>query len=79
MNNEPRPYDLSSPGEVDRLLREVEGYLHTCRKDHHGTDFKGRMYAIDALAKLRAEHRVRLADLPIGRVMTMTNRTVLKR
>jgi hypothetical protein len=47
--NAPRPYDLNDPTEVRRLLREVSGYLHACRREHHGTDFSGRMYAIDAL------------------------------
>lgn len=47
--NSPRPYDLSDPDEVRRLLREVSGYLNACRREHHGTDFSGRRYAIDAL------------------------------
>ena len=58
----PRAYDLADAGEVDRLLREVAGYLETCRRQHHGTDFQGRMFAADAMrefpatiAQLRAE------------------------
>lgn len=45
----PRPYDLRQSQEVWRLLREVRGYIHTCRAQHHGTDFDGRRFAIDAL------------------------------
>jgi hypothetical protein len=52
MNNVPRPYDLSDREEVKRLMREVRGYLHTCRIQHHGTDFEGRLHAIDAVEKL---------------------------
>lgn len=60
MGNEPRPYDLDDPLEVDRLHREVLGYLHTCRNDHHGTDRSGRDFAIDALRNLvtRAERGI---------------------
>ena len=47
--NKPRPYDLSDREEIFRLARECAGYLHTCRGDHHGTDWEGRKFAIDAL------------------------------
>lgn len=47
--DKPRPYDLSNPAEIRRLLFECWGYLHTCRKEHHGTDLDGRLYALDAL------------------------------
>lgn len=50
----PRPYNLDDPDEVKRLLRECEGYLHTCRRDHHGTDFEGRQFAMDGLRALAA-------------------------
>lgn len=56
----PSPYDLTDPVELARLLREVEGYLHTCRDKHHGTDFEGRRYAMDAIATIRRDHRVQL-------------------
>lgn len=49
----PRSFDLDKPEEVDRLLREVAGYLHTCRREHHGTDFTGRQYAIQGVETLR--------------------------
>ena len=49
---EPRPYDLSDPEEVARLLREIHGYLHTCRREHHGTDFSGRAFAMTALQEM---------------------------
>lgn len=45
----PRPYDLDDPKEIRRLLWECKGYLQTCRRDHHGTDLKGRQYAMEAL------------------------------
>lgn len=48
----PVPYNLDDPAEVYRLLRECHGYLHTCRRDHHGTDLAGRQYAMDALETL---------------------------
>lgn len=48
----PTPYDLTQPAELIRLLRECRGYLHTCRRDHHGTDFKGREFAINAIDKI---------------------------
>ena len=44
-----RPYDLSEPQEIIRLVRECYGYLLTCRLEHHGTDRTGRDYAIEGL------------------------------
>jgi hypothetical protein len=44
----PRPYDLSNPDEIKRLLLECHGYLKTCHHKH-GTDWEGRQFAIDAL------------------------------
>ena len=52
----PRPYDLDDPKEFLRLLREVRGYLHTCRNQHHGTDWDGRRFAIAALEQLCVKH-----------------------
>jgi len=48
---QPRPYDLMDRREVMRLIRECYGYLRTCEKEHHGTDFEGRAYAAEALKK----------------------------
>lgn len=48
----PRAYDLTKNSELIRLLRECRGYLHTCRRDHHGTDFEGRQFAMDAIDKI---------------------------
>lgn len=48
----PRAYDLTMPDEMDRLLREVLGYLNTCRRQHHGTDRPGREFAQEALRTL---------------------------
>jgi hypothetical protein len=48
----PRPYDLDNPVEVKRLLRECLGYLRTCKRHHHGTDFEGREFAMEALNAL---------------------------
>lgn len=51
----PRPYDLSDPTELARLLRETLGYAHTSLHAKDGTDLTGREYAYfalrDALAK----------------------------
>lgn len=47
----PRAYDIDNPAEIKRLQREVWGYLVTCHHKH-GTDWAGRQFAIDALAKL---------------------------
>ena len=44
----PVPYNLEDNTEVYRLLRECRGYLQTCQ-GKHGTDFKGRQFAMDAL------------------------------
>src|ERR1019366_7183474 len=52
MNFHPTSYNLDDPAEVKRLLRECEGYLHTCRRDHHGTDLQGRQFAMVALRAL---------------------------
>lgn len=52
MSLHPTAYNLDDPAEIKRLLREVEGYLHTCRRNHHGTDFEGRQFAMDALRTL---------------------------
>jgi hypothetical protein len=49
--NSPRQYDLTDPAELQRLFREVRGYLHTCHKKH-GTDWEGRRFAIEALDAL---------------------------
>jgi hypothetical protein len=48
----PKPYDLNQPSELIRLLRECRGYLHTCRRDHHGTDFQGRQFAMEAIDRI---------------------------
>ena len=49
---QPRAFDLSKPSEIRRLLRECEGYLRTCKRHHHGTDFDGRGFAMAALMEL---------------------------
>lgn len=45
-------YDLNSPSERARLWRELDGYLNTCERHHHGTDFAGRQFARQALQQL---------------------------
>ena len=50
--SKPRPYNLDDPAEMRRLMFELRGYIHTCRRDHHGTDWEGRAHAIDALDKI---------------------------
>ena len=49
----PRPYDLSDPAEVARLLREVVGYMRTSL--HHGTDTDGRRHALTALQQIERD------------------------
>ena len=53
-SSKPRPYDLSIPGEFQRLVRESYGYLYTCRREHHGTDWEGRQFAIEALESIQS-------------------------
>lgn len=60
MSLHPTKYNLDDPAEVKRLLRECEGYLHTCRRDHHGTDFHGREFAMQALRELSEGYVVAL-------------------
>jgi hypothetical protein len=48
----PRAFDLDKPSEIRRLLLECEGFLRTCKRHHHGTDFEGRDFAMKALATL---------------------------
>lgn len=50
--NKPRAYDINDPAEIARLYRECSGYLKTCRRHHHGTDYEGRRFAIEALDRL---------------------------
>lgn len=53
----PVPYLLDQPGEHLRLLRECSGYLHTCRRQKHGTDDAGRRFAMEALEALVADFK----------------------
>lgn len=58
--SDPRPYDLTDPSEIQRLHRELEGYMRVSLKD--GTDSEGRAYAFAALVEInhrnprRAQH-----------------------
>lgn len=63
VSRKPVAYDLDDPREVLRLYRECAGYLHTCRRDHHGTDREGREFAMDALAALAKRTATARADL----------------
>lgn len=45
----PRAYIMTRKHEWLRMLREAIGYMHTCRRQHHGTDWSGRAHLIDAL------------------------------
>ena len=51
-HNPPRQYDLDSPDDLDRLLRETLAYARVSL--HHGTDTEGRRFAYDALRTLIA-------------------------
>ena len=46
---EPRAYNLERQTDIDRLMREVYGYLKTCLTEHHGTDLEGRKFALEAI------------------------------
>ena len=48
----PAAYNLDDPAEVLTLYRECHGYLRTCRRHHHGTDFEGREFAMAALEEM---------------------------
>ena len=48
----PQAYDLADQRELMRLMREVRSYLGTCRGRHHGTDYTGRNFAIEALDRI---------------------------
>ncbi len=64
----PRAFDLKRLAEWGRLARETRGYLNTCKRDHHGTDFAGRelaMAGLDALANaVQAELDARASLTP---------------
>lgn len=49
--NPPREYELDKPEELQRLYRELAGYMKNCRDC--GGDFEGRRFAREALDKLR--------------------------
>ncbi|MDB5606704.1 MAG: hypothetical protein JWP25_3604 [Bradyrhizobium sp.] len=68
----PTPYDLTQPAELIRLLRECRGYLHTCRRDHHGTDFQGREFAMEAIDKI-CNGEVRVTIQPPDSSLTSTD------
>ena len=48
--NPPREYNFDRPEELQRLYRELAGYMKTCR--NCGGDFEGRQFARDALDRL---------------------------
>lgn len=48
----PSPYDLTQAAELVRLLRECRDYLQACKRQHHGTDFEGRIFAMDAIDRI---------------------------
>jgi len=56
-NTKPRPFDLSAPSEVERLISETYGYMLVSLR--HGTDREGREYALaglrEYLNKLKGE------------------------
>ncbi len=62
--NPPRPYDLDDPKELRRLLVEARGYLHTCRREHHGTDREGRDHAYHALNEIVSREAVISLEWP---------------
>lgn len=61
IRNSPREFILNDPAEVLRLLVEVRGYLHTCRRDHHGGDWEGRRHAVNAIESMIDDEKFRRA------------------
>lgn len=57
-----RPYDLTQQSEIDRLIFELQGYMLIGLK--HGTDFKGRQFAYDALKAIKPGDLVKKATAP---------------
>ena len=51
----PRAYILTRATEWRRMFGEAIGFLHTCRRQHHGTDLSGRRHLIDALEQAMKE------------------------
>ncbi len=63
VDTRPRAYDIDNSNDMARLFRECEGYLRTCKRHHHGTDFEGREFAMKALAELWDRNALREAAL----------------
>ena len=54
----PEKYDMSKKADVKRWFNEMEGYLRCgqeAKKDfiHLGTDYEGRVYALDGFKQLK--------------------------
>lgn len=47
----PKEFDLVKRTEWARLAHEAWGYIHTCHRKH-GTDFEGRLHAINGLKEM---------------------------
>jgi hypothetical protein len=47
----PKEFDLVKRTEWARLAHEAWGYIHTCHR-RHGTDFEGRLHAINGLKEM---------------------------
>lgn len=66
MTTNPQPFDLTSPDDCQRLLRETVGYAKVSL--YHGTDIPGRRLAADALAQAYREgYRLVPPDLNRGK------------
>jgi hypothetical protein len=62
--NPPRKYDLTDPAEVQRLMREVRGYLQTCYRQNHGTDKEGRGFALEAMNEIVDGPQIVVLEIP---------------
>jgi hypothetical protein len=51
----PRAYIMTRKSEWLRMFREAIGYLHACRRQHHGTDREGRNHLVSALEEAMRE------------------------
>lgn len=73
----PTTYDLNRPDERLRLLVEVRAYLRCCLREHHGTDFSGRVHAVDALDSWLTRLKSQIDALPLPELRHLIPPTTL--
>jgi hypothetical protein len=60
---DPRAFDLDTWADWLRLIRETQGYMHTCWRQHDGGDRKGRDFAEQALKNMEQRISQALAQI----------------